>query len=589
MADLLNQARGEKAEVVTTADNRNAVATVGQAETLTGVIVGVEKQRQPHGKDQVVETAQLNLLTADGLRGVPMAQVQRVRFLKASLEQEFRKALEALAAGHDKQKKTVSLSFTGEGKRQVRVGYVTESPLWKTSYRLALDKDKVFLQGWAVVENTTDEDWVNVQLGLVSGRPISFRMDLYEPLFVARPLIEPELFASLRPQTYGGNLQRAEVTERLRESEAMPAAPPMAAKGADKADALSRDGRDSYRRAMPAAKRALNLQDGVASAASATELGEYFEYHIRQPVSLPRQKSALIPIVNQPVGGTKVSIYNQAVHAKFPLLGLRFKNTTDLHLCQGPITVFENDAYAGDARISDLQPKEERLLSYAIDLGTDVEAQPAFAESLQKVKLVKGILEATFKQREAKTYTVKNRSPQARTVLVEHPYRAHMTLVTPQKASERTREVYRFELAAEPNKPVSLEVVEETPRVQQFSLSNSDDETVRVFLRATVTSAKAKKALEEALALKLKVGEAKRQAEDEERALAEIEKDQARMRANLKEVPIDSEAHKRYVKKFDAQETEIERRQAQLVKLREQADKLRKEYDAFLAGLTIEG
>ena len=604
MADLLNQARGEKAEVVTTADNRNAVATVGQAETLTGVIVGVEKQRQPHGKDQVVETAQLNLLTADGLRGVPMAQVQRVRFLKASLEQEFRKALEALAAGHDKQKKTVSLSFTGEGKRQVRVGYVTESPLWKTSYRLALDKDKVFLQGWAVVENTTDEDWVNVQLGLVSGRPISFRMDLYEPLFVARPLIEPELFASLRPQTYGGDLDRDESRRADGKGEGRAGGEGKGkSTGAGKPGGLSQrrqagfgegaDKEEAQRgllmdRPAESAKK-MNFRESVASAASATELGEYFEYHIRQPVSLPRQKSALIPIVNQPVGGTKVSIYNQAVHAKFPLLGLRFKNTTDLHLCQGPITVFENDAYAGDARISDLQPKEERLLSYAIDLGTEVEPQQTFAESLQAVKVVKGILEATFKQREAKTYTVKNRSPQARTVLVEHPYRAHMTLVTPQKASERTREVYRFELAAEPNKPVSLEVVEETPRVQQFSLSNSDDETVRVFLRATVTSVKAKKALEEALALKLKVGEAKRQAEDEERALAEIEKDQARMRANLKEVPIDSEAHKRYVKKFDAQETEIERRQAQLVKLREQADKLRKEYDAFLAGLTIEG
>src|SRR5207248_1826382 len=139
-------------------------ATVGQSEVITGTIIGVEKQRQPHGNNQVIETAQINLLTKEGLRGLPLGQVQRVKFQKAALEQEFRKALEVLAAGHDKQKKTVSLHFTGTGKRQVRVGYVTESPIWKTSYRLSLEKDRTFLQGWAVVENTTDEDWANVDL-----------------------------------------------------------------------------------------------------------------------------------------------------------------------------------------------------------------------------------------------------------------------------------------------------------------------------------------------------------------------------------------------------------------------------------------
>src|SRR5262249_55781513 len=112
-----------------------------------------------------------------------------------------------LAGGHDQQKKTVSLNFLGTGRRAVKVGYVVESPVWKTSYRLALeDGNKAFLQGWAVVENTSDEDWNQVRLGLISGRPISFPMDLHEPLSVPRPKVEPELFASLRPQTYSGDM-----------------------------------------------------------------------------------------------------------------------------------------------------------------------------------------------------------------------------------------------------------------------------------------------------------------------------------------------------------------------------------------------
>ena len=159
-----------------------------------------------------MEVEQLNLWCADGMRSVKLADVQRVRFLNPVMDNEVRKALETLTLSHDTQKKAVSLNFVGEGKRNVRVGYVIENPIWKTSYRLVLGKakeDKPFLQGWAVVENATDEDWKDVRMALVSGRPISFQMDLYTPLYVPRPTVVPELFASLRPVTYSGDSDAA--------------------------------------------------------------------------------------------------------------------------------------------------------------------------------------------------------------------------------------------------------------------------------------------------------------------------------------------------------------------------------------------
>src|SRR5262249_814577 len=158
---------------------------------------------------ETVDVEALNLWCAEGMREVKLADVQRVRFLNPVMESEVKRALEVLAQSHDVQKKAVSLSFTGEGKRRVRVGYVVENPIWKPSYRLVLAKDqeeKPFLQGWAVVENPTDEDWKDVRMALVSGRPISFQMNLYDPLYVARPLVEPELFASLRPVAYSGGM-----------------------------------------------------------------------------------------------------------------------------------------------------------------------------------------------------------------------------------------------------------------------------------------------------------------------------------------------------------------------------------------------
>ena len=199
---VLNQARGEKVEVVL------QQANAAQPGTMTGAIMGVEQKQE--GVDKaVVNVEQLNLWCADGMRSVKLADVQRVRFLNPVMDNEVRKALETLTLSHDTQKKAVSLNFVGEGKGEVRVGYVIENPIWKTSYRLVLGKekeDKPFLQGWAVVENATDEDWKDVRMALVSGRPISFQMDLYTPLYVPRPTVVPELFASLRPVTYNDDL-----------------------------------------------------------------------------------------------------------------------------------------------------------------------------------------------------------------------------------------------------------------------------------------------------------------------------------------------------------------------------------------------
>src|SRR5262249_48957042 len=448
---ILNQARGEKVEAVLQQSNAT------QPGTLTGSIVGVEKQKQQVGKDAVIENEVLNLWCAEGMRSVKLADVQRLRFLNPVLDSEVKKALETLALSHDTQKKAVSLSFTGAGEREVRVGYVIENPIWKTSYRLVLNKEgKPYLQGWAIVENRSDEDWNEVGMVLVSGRPISFQMDLYQPLYVPRPMVEPELFASLRPPTYnaamggppgggsggpGGIGGEGALPAPSTGLGAIPASRPFEA---ERAAALARE---KDRKAVAFLNEKMDLAQGVQSAATASQLGDFFQYALDKPVSLARQKSALLPIVNKDVQGERVSIYNQATHAKFPLLGLKFKNTTGLHLNQGPVTVFEGASYAGDARVLDVQPNEERLISFAIDLGTEVEPvvdNPR--HTLTKVKVVKGILHTTTRVVESKTYKVTNRSTTDRTLLIEHPLRGDVKLTSREEPVEKARDVYRFQL-----------------------------------------------------------------------------------------------------------------------------------------------
>ncbi|MFL5340886.1 MAG: DUF4139 domain-containing protein [Gemmataceae bacterium] len=599
---ILTQLRGEKVEVVL---QQTANAQPG---TITGSILGLEQQKQP-SKDGAVEVEVLNLWCAEGVRAVKLSDVQRLRFLNSTTEAEFRRALDTLAQSHDAQKKAVSLNFTGDGKREVRVGYVVENPIWKTSYRLVLDKDgKPFLQGWAVVDNPTDDDWTGVGMALISGRPISFQMDLYQPLYVPRPLIEMELFQSLRPVAYGGAVgtPRGELAARdagLQGSagrggarRAAPAGAPMAGKPGAAAEGKSlgfglqdAEQRREFAENIDKSLRArMNLAQGVQSAATASQLGDFFQYVINTPVTLPRQKSALLPIVNKEVEATRLSIYNPAVHAKFPMLGLKLKNTSGLHLMQGPITVFEGSTYAGDARIQDLQPNDDRLISYAVDLGTEVEAKSHIPpQRLTAVRIEHGIIIRTDRLRQELTYTATNRTGQERTLWIEHPYRPEFELVSKEQPVERTQEVRRFELnlPAEAKKSVSLTVIEERDVAQQIAISNTDDNSIRFFMNNAITSPDVKKALDGALSLKGKLAGVQQELNQVNRSLQVITEDQARLRANLKDMPSSATAYKRYLEKFDKQETEIEKLQEQQKML--QADELaaRQEFDRYLQKL----
>ncbi len=618
-AQILIQARGEKVEVVM---QQNAV---GQPGTLTGSIIGIEKQRQA-SKEGQANVEVLNLWCAEGVRSVKMTEIGRLRFQNPLIENEFRRALETLAQSHDTQKKAVSLHFSGEGKRKVQVSYVTEAPIWKTSYRLVLDKkEKPYLQGWAVVENPTDEDWSGVEMALVSGRPISFRMDLYNPLYVQRPLVEPELFASLRPPTYSGAMNAKSGSGTLTISGGALttngtltfATAATSAAGVstvaqlnsgteNKLESYYKYEIDQFGRNSAAdieARRLHALRVGNAlgdrmdigkaagSVATASALGDYFQYVIDQPVSLGRQKSALLPIINKDVDGARVSIYNPNVQAKHPLLGLKFKNSTGMNLSQGPITVFEGSTYAGDTRVLDLQPNEERLVSYAIDLGTEVSVKNGNNTSrITKVKAVKGVVSTETLIREEKVYDISNRSDTDRIVLIEHPNRKGQgfKFTGEHKPVEEAADVFRFQVSVPAKKDLSCTVVEERTQGSSVTLTNNSDNQIRFFLSLNETSPALKQRLSETMSMKAKWDDVRREIAKVNQRIATITADQNRIRQNFREVPKESEAYKRYLTKFDEQEKEMDDLHARLKDLQERDHKSQVDYEGFLRNITLD-
>ncbi len=585
LGQLLDQARGERIELL-------------RPNPVVGTILGVERRLELLGENRTVESEFLNLLTADGLQSVPLAQVQRIRLLNEDLNGELKQALEALSMGHDTQKKTVSVTFDGEGKRKVSVAYIAQTPVWKTSYRLVLDeKNAPYLQGWAIVENTSDEDWENVRLSLVSGRPISFTMDLYQPLYAIRPNVQPELYSSLRPPVYGDAVEslardgdERQVVARSMASagigggaSALAAAP--AARKSERM--LAKTSNLALADASQTHENAFAFQS-VAAAAQGGQAGELFQYAIKVPVTLERQKSAMLPIVSGAVEGQKVSIYNEGVQAKYPLNGFRLKNSTSLHLMQGPVTVFDGGTYAGDARLDDLAAGQDRLISYALDIKTEVEPQSgAGKQELVTVRVRKGTLQATVKATEEKVYSVRNRDQKKKTVLIEHPFRSDWKLAEPAESSERTRDVYRFPVTVEAEKSARLNVREEKQLTETVQLINSGTDVIAHYIRAKSVSPAVKEALQKVVALRDRVGKTATERTRREQRVTEISQEQGRIRENMAKLSQSSDLYSRYVKKLDQQETELDGLRQEIENYKGIESKQQQELNDYLLNLDV--
>ena len=594
MGQLLGRLRGEAIDV-------DALAPA------SGTIVGVEKRAVPVGADKTIEKEFVTILTKDGLRTLPLDSITRIKLVDPRLQSELEKALAVLALGHDNEKKSVTLNFSGKGARDVRVGYVQQTPIWKTSYRLVLDDaaggNQAMLQGFAIVENTTDNDWKDVSMSLVSGRPISFVMDLYQPLYVPRPEVQQELYASLVPQVYGQDLAGGErefleaasrsrltadnplVANKLRKSQLaanqLAAAPAGSFAKNDSQDQLQdNDNKGWHDKSM------FEAAASVQSMAQGGALGELFRYEIAKPVTIQRQRSAMLPIVGEKVEAEKVAIYDERVMAKHPLAGLRLVNSTKLNLMQGPITVYDGGAYAGDARVEDMAPGSERLLSYAVDL--DVEIAPRAVvkpEEIVSVRVEKGTLIASRKLAREKKFDVKNSGDKAVKVLVEYPLESGWKLVKPAKADEVTRDRQRFVVIAQPGKPAVLDVAEEMLVDQRIVITNLDDNAILFYSNAKVTSPDVKKALAEIIRRKREIEQVVREKAASQQEIATVSQEQDRIRQNMQQLDRGSELYTRYVQKFAQQEDRVETLRKEVAQREKQEQEARRALDDFLSQL----
>jgi hypothetical protein len=591
----------------------------------------VEEKDRPVGKpdeNKIVKTSYVNLITGAGIRSIQLEEVKKLEILDEALQKELDQALAALAQARDKDKKPVIVNFDGAGDREVGIGYLVETPVWKTSYRLILpdatSQDSATLLGWAIVENQTDNDWNDVTLDLVGGRPISFIQDLYQPLYVPRPRVQPKTYASLTPQTYddgiGAENERVPLTGTTAGAGrgvavggalgggrggrggaggggggfgggAGPANGPEAAAAPMARDMIVQ--RQGQAENLPS-----DFSQGVRSIADAGKVGEMFQYSVAG-VTLPRQRSSMIPIISQHVPFDRVSIYNQSVLARNALLGVRLKNQTSNYLLAGPLAVLDKvkkadgntvDSYAGDATVDDVPAGQERLLSFAVDQDLVVDATKRDSHvRLMTGSIVQGVLHLRYTDDVVQEYLLDNKAERAKAVVVEHAIQGGYELKEPAKALEKTERVYRFELPVPPKKTGVFKVREERVRGETVGILAMDLGTIDFYTRTGEIPAKVKTVLQQAAQRRRALADLERQMQVKEQDRTRLLQDQANIRENIRVLPAATKTREDAINDLSAKDGALKTVTKEMDDLRAAIEKSRADLEAYLNDMTVEG
>ncbi|MGB6902308.1 MAG: hypothetical protein WBD98_05760, partial [Acidobacteriaceae bacterium] len=330
---------------------RVEVSGPGEA-ALAGRIVSYETRSQKTTAGDTVERAFLTVVSdAGAVRTFEVGGTTSVRVLDGGLRRDLDEYLALLASTQSQQVRHLTLQAQGTGTRDLRVSYISEVPVWKSTYRIVFPESKsggatsgpetAILQGWAVVDNTVGSDWVNVQLSLVAGAPQSFIEPLSQPIYTQRPEVPVPEAANIAPVMHEGALE-------------VPAPPPPPASasqsvmvnGANPGQLVTQQalGRAQiFARLQPGVaggsgtgggtyKKWLNedvryLQDESASASSG-KFDDYFEYTVAQPVTIHKNESALVPVLQTNVQADRVTLYNAA--SPVPLRALWLTNSGNL-------------------------------------------------------------------------------------------------------------------------------------------------------------------------------------------------------------------------------------------------------------------
>lgn len=546
----------------------------GGSQESQGKLVGVESYYPPsEGNLRPSPKYRINLLTSRGLESLELEGASFLALEDPRLNSELQAALEVLAGQTAEQGRPVSIMFTGTGRRRVSLSYVAEAPVWKTSYRLDFGDGtlgKGLLQAWAIVENTSDTDWENIQLSLVSGSPVSFIQDLVTPIYVDRPRIASSAADIVAPSTYDS---------------ASPVEAPSAARSL--APAPSSAFGFSAMAEMEAKQADANiLGSGVEASASSARAGELYSFSIQGLVSIPRRQSGMIPLVVQSIPVEPISIYSGNENSVHPMAGLRIVNESGSRLPAGPMTVYGSGIYAGDALIESLGAGEERILSYARDLDLRVSEDWDQDRHISSFSINRGVLIVSRRVESRREFEVSNTSDRGKKLLIEHP-KSSRSLEPGMAPEESSAELFRFGLDVPARSTRTLEIRESEIVSESISLLASRSATYLNYLTEGAMTPAQRQALQRAAELRQALDAFDGKISDLNRARSTAVSDQARVRSNLEVVGRDSSQGQIFLERLLELENQILSLDRDVETARKDQAEARTQFEAYINNLNL--
>jgi hypothetical protein len=677
LADFLGALRGARLEV------RNG------STVITGRLLSVERKTRMSG-GATLEVDYVSLITDTGdLHTTEISPAFSVRLLDHGLAGKVDRFLDLVASEREPDIRKMLVSTAGSGDRSLFVSYISETPVWKTTYRIVLGSktgDKPLLQGWAIVDNTVGQDWENVELSLVAGAPQSFVQNLSQPFYAQRPVIPVPGMLMTTPQTYESTLIpggprlagtvtdpsgaviagaavkaysgnslvgqtntnaagaydlsglpqgpiRLEVTApgfgmaainglapsvaghqdvRLQVGSATDSvsvtasAPSMATMNASVSSGSRSLGTgaalgSAMKRKLPAGTgggvggglyRVDEARAQAEAAARARELGDLFEYKLREPITIQKNRSALVPIVQSNIAADKVSIWNDTAGFVKPERALWITNTSGLTLDGGSFSVLEEETFAGEGIVDSIRPNEKRLVSYATDLAlTASSKQGSEQQRVTRVRIARGVMTQESELREKKTYTFRNEDTSPRTVIVEHPVRSGYVLRNAVQPAETTADWMRFRVEVAAKQTADLVVEEARPISASYTITDINSSLIAIFVQQRSIDKSIEDALRKILAQKAVIQDLETQSSVRDQEKDKIFDDQQRLRENLKALkgsPEEKALVQRYTAQLNTEETRLETLDKEMAEIEAKKDAAQAELDRMIQELAFD-
>jgi len=609
-SELFQALRGQRVEV-----------TGGPGGVITGRLMSIESRTEKvSGGDSgaTIDKFYLTVIATSGaVRVVELTPVLSVRPLDANLQGQLDRYLELLSTTHSTGLRHLTMDAIGQGQRELRVSYISEVPVWKSTYRMVFPRTpngSAIVQGWAVVDNTVGADWDNVQLSLVAGAPQSFIQPLSQPLYTRRVEIPIATTEQTAPQTHEAaeekQAEHLEVQDRAlgapkRVQQMMFAAAPQRAPsegfgvagmeglGSASGNGMGVNSGGGIIKGWLAGSGG-NVGGGIYRPSNAIQEGDvstnafddFFEYALTQPVTIHKNESAMVPILQQELPAEHVTLWSE--RESKPLRAVWLDNKSKLTLDSGSFSIFESGEFAGEGLLDPIHPGEKRLLSYATDQAVRVKVSARDNQrTLHHVQIKSGSIVETYMNVASMTYSATNSAEIDRTVLIEHT-RANngWSLDGDLKAAETTPSLYRFKLPVAAHSTATLEVRERGPVSTQVWLNANQNQSAYLLdlvKRAPDALDKLKPVIdaETALAeLDRRIGESRKT----EKAAAA---DEARDRDNLTALK-GNDAGKRFVDELNRAEDQLQAAQKQTADLEQQKKAAVEKLNALIAGISFE-